>query len=192
MILPHSAETEHLIRAGQKGDTSAIDTLIRIYAADIHRVIYSIMGNSSRVEDLAQETFIRVFTRLDQYKFQASFRAWIIKIAVNLCRDEFRRKKINRIFSPLLAEREEKLKTEHAHFQPDREYEQHETRQRIDSALQKLQKPLRLVFTLREIHGLSYEEISQILHWRPGTVKSRLFRARKDLAELLSDRLEEV
>ncbi len=190
--MSRDVETDRLIREGQSGNSEAIDKLIRKYAADVHRLIYSIMGNSDRVPDLAQETFLRIFSRLDQYRFQSSFRAWIIQIAVNLCRDEFRKARVRKIISPLFPDSEDYIHSDDPDMQPDFKLERNETRQQIINALQTLDKSLRLVFTLREIEGLPYEEIARILNWRLGTVKSRLFRARKELAGMLSDQLEDL
>ena len=186
MILKGQDENFELIIAAKKGDQQALSRLIDKFSEPIHSFIYSIVGDWQIVEDLAQETFLRMITAIKNYEFRAPFRSWLFRIAVNLCRDHFRRKKVRSIVSFLTYDsNEEEMSITDEKQNPLRDLEKKETLQQIEQALKSLPEYLRLVFVLRDIQELSYEEISDTLKWSLGTVKSRLFRARKEIAKYL-------
>lgn len=189
-----SEELHDLIVASKNGDEQALSRLIASYAESVHGLIFSIIGDRHVVEDLAQETFLRAITALHQYEFRAPFRSWLYRIAVNLCRDHFRRKKVRRIVSHYEKEdnqADENILIDHGE-NPDQYLEREEKRRHIEAALDQLPPTLRTVFVLRDIQELSYEEIAGMMSWRLGTVKSRLFRARKELAQILSPIVEDL
>ncbi len=183
-----------LIKAGKNGDNKAMTALINMYASSVHNLIYSIIHDASIAEDLSQETFVRMFLSLGKYEFRAPFRSWLFRIAVNLCRDHMRKKKVRRIITRFHVDEESGEEQTFVDDDQDTAALIHnsERMQLITAALDKLPESSRLVFVLREIKDLSYEEIAETLHWKIGTVKSRLFRARRQLAELLGPNLEEL
>lgn len=165
-----------------------------MYASSVHNLIYSIIHDSSIVEDLAQETFVRMFLSLQNYEFRAPFRSWLFRIAVNLCRDHIRKKKVRRIITRFQVD--EESGEEQIFIDDDQDtaalIHNSERMQLVTEALEKLPESSRTVFVLRELKDLSYEEIAETLHWKIGTVKSRLFRARRELADILGPNLEEL
>jgi len=183
-----------LINASKDGDAKALEKLINIHAEAVHSLIYSIIGNRYVVEDLAQETFLRALTAIKNYQFKAPFRSWLFRIAVNLCRDHFRRSKVRQIISHFDWHVDDKQE----HFLIDNSQnplinlEKRENKINIHKAINELPPPLRIVLTLRDIQDMTYEEISKTLNWRLGTVKTRLFRARRQLAEILKPYREEL
>ena len=192
--MQHKEEHYDLIMACKQGDRQAMESLINIYADPVHRLIYSILRNPSVVDDLAQETFIRMITNIKNYELRAPFRAWLFRIAVNLCRDHMRKKKVRKIVTHFAVDPDTgEQQTFHDHKQnPLSDVQSSETMEAIQKAISKLPQSLQLVFVLREVNDLSYEEIAKSLKIRVGTVKSRLFRARKQLAELLYPQMEEL
>lgn len=187
-------EIAKLIQASKTGDHQAMSQLIDFYSSSVHKLIYSILRDSQIVEDLAQETFIRMLTSLDHYEFRAPFHAWLYRIAVNLCRDHLRKKKVRHIVGRFKFDEESGAEEEFVdpHQDPTADVQNSEKWQLIENALSRLHDSSRTVFVLREIKDLSYEEIAETLNWKIGTVKSRLFRARRELADLLGPHLEEL
>ncbi len=192
-----SSENDHLtalIVAAKNGDNKAMTDLINMYASSVHNLIFSIIHDVSIVEDLAQETFVRMFLSLKNYEFRAPFRSWLFRIAVNLCRDHMRKKKVRRIISRFQVDDESG--EEQTFIDDDQDtaalIQDSERMQLITHALEQLPESSRLVFILREMKDLSYEEIADTLQWKIGTVKSRLFRARRELADILGPNLEEL
>ena len=183
-----------LINASKKGDNDAMTKLINLYASSVHNLIFSIIRDNSVVEDLAQETFVRMFLSIHHYEFRAPFRSWLFRIAVNLCRDHLRKKKVRKIITRFQVDEEtgEEQSFTDENQDPTAEIFENERMQLITDALAKLPESSRIVFVLREMKDLSYEEIAEALKWKIGTVKSRLFRARRELADILGPNLEEL
>lgn len=182
-----------LIKASQQGDMKAVAKLVEAHAQAVHDFLYHLCGNRHLCEDLAQDTFLRALSALENYQFRAPFRAWLFRIALNLYRDHRRRKMVRKIISSYHDDEDEgeNLISSAAVASPHTELENRERLEHLHKQLQKLPESLRTVLILRDLQEWSYEEIAQALQWRLGTVKSRLFRARKELAELLSDYWEE-
>jgi len=183
-----------LINAGKAGDNDAMTQLINMYASSVHNLIYSIIHDVSVVEDLAQETFVRMFLSLQHYEFRAPFRSWLFRIAVNLCRDHMRKKKVRKIVTRFQVDDDSGEEQSFIDDEQDTAALIHnsERMQLITEALDQLPESSRIVFVLRELKDLSYEEIADALQWKIGTVKSRLFRARRELAEILGPNVEEL
>jgi len=183
---------DKLVAAGKTGDLDAQTKLVEFYSTQVQNLIFSILRDANVVEDLAQETFIRMIQSLPGYESRAPFKAWLFRIAVNLCRDHLRKKKVRRIMHRFEVDPEsgEEQQFTDDQLNPLQNAEQSEQMKLIKRALDKIPDASRTVFILREIEQLSYEEIAQTLSWRLGTVKSRLFRARKELAEILGPQLE--
>ncbi len=192
--MQHEEEHYDLIMACKQGDRQALESLIDFYAQPVHRLIYSVLRNGSVVDDLAQETFMRMITNIQNYEFRAPFRAWLFRIAVNLCRDHIRKKKVRKIVTYFEVDPETgEQQTFHDQKQnPLSDVQSNETMDAIQKAISKLPQPLQTVFILREVNDLTYEEIARSLKIRVGTVKSRLFRARKQLADVLYPQLKEL
>ncbi|MBN2356450.1 sigma-70 family RNA polymerase sigma factor [candidate division KSB1 bacterium] len=182
-----------LIKASQRGDVKAAGKLVEAHAQAVHDFLFHLCGNRHLTEDLAQDTFLRALTALKHYQFRAPLRAWLFRIAINLYRDQRRRKIVRNIVSSYHDNEQEaeNIVSNTSVQTPHAELERKERFAHLYKAMQKLPESLRTVIIMRDLQELSYEEITQVLHWRLGTVKSRLFRARKELAELLSDFWEE-
>ncbi len=187
-------EHEELLLASKQGDKDAMTQLINQFSPSVHNLIFSIIREPHAAQDLAQETFIRMLLNIKNYEFRAPFRAWLFRIAVNLCRDYLRKKKVRKIMTPFQTDPdtgEQQIFVDES-ADPIKSFEDNERMKLIYKAIDKLPKSSRVVLVMREIQQLSYDEIAEILNWKIGTVKSRLFRARRELAEILSPQLEEL
>jgi RNA polymerase sigma-70 factor (ECF subfamily) len=176
-----------LITLFQSGDERAFRVLVERYQERIRNLIYSILNRSDVVDDLAQEVFIRVYQALPKFRFESSFYTWLYRIAVNRVRDEMRRKKAKHFLSlqKLIDDADTELTMKMA-VPP----EDHTMDEAIGKALDSLPEKFRLPVVLKDIDGLSYEEIAEVLECEVGTVKSRLSRARAQLRKILKPMLE--
>ncbi|MFZ5595874.1 MAG: RNA polymerase sigma factor [Bacillota bacterium] len=180
-------EDDLLVERSRNGDREAFDELVRRYQGKVYTVAYRFMGNHADAGDLAQEAFIRAYQALSSFRGECSFATWLYRIASNVCRDEIRkqgrRKKVSldEIMDrtgggPVLAARDPS---------PEESLEMVEMREMVQGYLGLLPDDHRLILVLRDIQGMSYEEIALSLKCNMGTVKSRLNRARQALKELV-------
>ncbi len=188
-----TTEDFRLVKAFKGGDQKAFEDLIRRYQRQVANIVYLTLGGREEVHDIAQEVFIRVYRSIDKFEFDASFFSWIYRITVNLCIDELRRRKIKRALSldfltEGTLEREKKSKEQ---ILASDGLLNDEKREIVLGALQHISQEHRQVIILREYEELSYAEIATFLGISVQAVKSRIFRAREELRELLKDYFEE-
>jgi RNA polymerase sigma-70 factor (ECF subfamily) len=188
-----TADDFGLVEAFRRGDEKAFEEIVRRYQHQVANIIYLTLGSKEEVEDLSQEVFIRVYKSLARFEFDASLYSWIYRIAVNLCIDEIRRRKIRKavsleFFSEQKLEKEKRSKELVTAADPLLAKEKQEV---IVDALQKLSTNHRTVLLLREYEDLSYGEIARTLRISPQAVKSRIFRAREELRKLLKGYFKE-
>jgi len=169
--------------------------LIRRYEKQIFNYIYRLVKQKEEAEDLAQETFTKAFFALRQYDHTYEFSTWIFRIALNVCRDYFRRRKI--LFFSLntpVGEEEDtewgELIEQNSFLDPDGELDNRELRRELEKAIDHLPLKFKEVIVLRHLEGLSYSDISEITNLPVGTVKTYLHRARKKLQKELKKYLE--
>jgi len=183
-------EDFELLTKFKKGDQHAFELLVRKYKTTVYNTIYSIIGNAQEADDIAQEVFLKVYTKAGSFKGKSSFSTWLYRITVNKCLDELRRRK-NKIISYETGFNEEeklKLKDVLASREKDSTEEliQNELQDIIQKAMNSLPEKYRIILTFKEIEGLSYNEISQVMKISLGKVKIWLFRARQKLKEKLA------
>ncbi len=171
---------ESLVEDARAGRATAFQELVERHQDRVFRVVRHYARQTAEVEDLAQETFLKAFRRLDSFGGQASFATWLHRIAVNTCLDALKRKSRNPVST---AEDPEGLATEarmpsRAVIAPDAGLEREEIAQVTHRALGQLPEIFRTVLVLREFEDLSYQEMAEVLGISIGTVESRLFRAR--------------
>lgn len=176
---------EELFRESWEGDTAAFDHLVERYKIKLYSFICRMIGDPDQAEDLLQETFIRVYRKRQEHERIKKFSTWTYTIAANLARDELRRRK-RWSFVPLEESVKQKtvtpLKTAR---DPEDDLTRTEIRRHILIAMESLNAKYRMAFVLRDIEGLSYEEIGEVLSIPLGTAKSRVNRARTELQKRL-------
>ena len=185
-----SADDVGLVRASQKGDTSAFEELVARHRDRIYARAYTMMRNEEEAIDLSQEAWIKGWQRLKQFQGDSSFGTWMTRIVINLCLDQLRRQKRQRSES-LEAMDEESGGVERlmppVTVNPTERLERSELRQRIDRAMEQLSREHRTVLVLHEFEEMEYKEIAKTMGCSIGTVMSRLFYARRKLAVLLAE-----
>lgn len=197
---------DELMERFQKGDEDAFTLLVRRHEKPLINFIAQFIGDRDSAEDLAQETFIRIFQAAPRYKpGRAQFNTWMYHIASNLCKNELRNRArrerhwVDNTVKDSDAEDaeagSESLITNapaDATYQPDRVLERKELRDALRKAIAALPEQYREPLVLRDIQGLSYEEISKVLGIRAGTTKSRINRARLILKDKLKPFMEKL
>ncbi len=181
---------EDLMLECRKGDMSAFELLVRRYQDALVNYINHTINDCHRAEDLAQETFLRVYKSASRYEPRASFKSWLYTIATNLSRNEIRNRARRKTYylEDMVDENEDVYHSEFmvdTRFQPDILYEKKERQQIIRKTLKQLPENQRLALTLVTYQELSYEEISEILNCSVGAVKSLIHRARQNMKKLL-------
>jgi RNA polymerase sigma-70 factor (ECF subfamily) len=180
-----ASDDQRLVRASLNGDTEAFGQLVRRYQDRLYPTLLRLTGSPDDALDLLQDAFIRAFQKLDRFRGQSSFFTWVYRIAVNLALSERRHRKCQPHCSAVsnLEQFEERSGADHR--DPSLPLEQFEEEQRIQRALMQLPEDGRAIVVLRDLDGLSYEEIAEALRVPIGTVRSRLHRARCELKQIL-------
>ena len=170
-----------------EGNTGAFSALVQRHHERVYHTVYSLVGDFDEADDLAQEAFLKAFRALRQFRGQSLFFTWLHRIAVNCCLDYLKSKRRRNFVS--LDEYRENWDALHiwqrTSENADAGIERRELQNILKRALDNLSEEYRVTFVLREIEGLTYEEIAELLNCSIGTVKSRLFRGRTKLREIL-------
>lgn len=158
-----------------EGDQRAFYKIVDEYKDEVFNLCYRIIGDYDDADDVAQEVFIRVFKSIAKFRFDSSFSTWLYRIAVNCCNSTLK-KRLKRK-SESIENYQESLRDD---YSSDTAYSDI-----VRQAIAKLDKKDRTIIILRDINGLSYDEIATIINITVGTVKSRLSRAREKLKAIL-------
>lgn len=186
-MLTHDEEMQ-VIEQILAGDKDAFEILVEDQKKVVFTLALRMLGNEEDAYDISQEAFLKAYTNLPGFRGDCKFSSWLYKLTTNLCLD-FIRKRNRHKTVPLVYEDEdgdsEYLEIPDETFSPETQTEQKQLRESVRSGLDQLPEQQREILVLREIGGLRYDEISQQLNIEEGTVKSRIFRARKKLCEIL-------
>ena len=175
------SDTDLITRAAA-GDHDAFTQVMRIHEDRVFSVCLRIMGSRDRALDAVQDTFLTVFRKAGQFKAKAAVGTWIYRIAVNTCYDHLRKAKrrpadpMPDYYDPADDSAEDAI--ESAGVRPD-----------IRDALQKIPEEFRAAVVLSDMEGMSLPEVAEVLGVPVGTVKSRVFRGRRQLAHLLGNQI---
>ena len=183
-----------LVTKSKKGNLDAFEELISSYEKKAYNIAYRMMGNEEDAKDMAQEAFIKIYKSIQNFREESSFSTWLYRIVTNVCLDELRKRKKDKLV-PLELSIETEKGTAIVELSAEREtpediYERIEKRQLIQNAISSLGEDYKTVIILRDIQGFGYEEIATMLNCSLGTIKSRINRARNLLKEKLRYQLE--
>jgi RNA polymerase sigma-70 factor (ECF subfamily) len=184
--ITESEDIQSLLREAASGDREAFKTIVFHYQQQVFLLAYSVLRNKEDAMDIVQETFMRLYQKLDAYEKEGNFRGWLLQIAKNLCIDYYRKHYARR--RELESERpldEIVLASSDSSANPTSS----DLRRVISRGLEGLAERQRLVFVMKHYNGLDYREIAEILNIRLGTVKSLHFKAVRNLRRLLGPQL---
>jgi RNA polymerase sigma-70 factor (ECF subfamily) len=171
-----------LVRRVQAGDNAAFDLLVRKYQHRIGAVVYRFVPDHAEAQDISQEAFIRAYRALPGFRGDAQFYTWLYRIAVNTAKNHLVASKRRPPTADIAAEDAEHHANGgrlHDHDTPEHQLLREEIERTVTETVAELPEELRQAITLREVDGLSYEEIAQVMQCPIGTVRSRIFRARE-------------
>ncbi len=178
---------QELVERAQKGDKRAFELLVLKYQRKLARLLSRMVRDQAEIEDITQESFIKAYRALPQFRGESAFYTWLYRIAVNTAKNYLvargRRAPTTTEFSNEEAEGFEDAELLRDIATPDAELQTKQIAAAVNKAVEALPEELRTAITLREIEGLSYEEIAQMMDCPIGTVRSRIFRAREAIAE---------
>lgn len=170
--------TEIVVRAAAAGDPDAFASLVRHYEGHVRRFLAHYLGDATLAEDVAQEAFVRVYRGLPSFAFRSSFSSWVFQVARNAAIDALRsRRRRDRLVDAVTPTRPEEASAHSA--SPDGAAE-------VAAALASLSEAHREALLLVEVYGLTYREAATVLGTAEGTVKSRVFAARRGLDRWLT------
>jgi RNA polymerase sigma-70 factor, ECF subfamily len=190
---PHEAlvkpESE-LVAAAQSGDNEAFEELVNRYEGKIYRLALRLTGNAQDAEDVLQDSFLKAFEHLPEFRRDSRFYTWLVRIAVNEGLMKLRKRRSDRAepMEDVVDEDGQVMPREFRDWKPNPEQilSQEEMENVLLNAARRLPPSLRTVFMLRDVEELSTDETAEALNLTPGAVKARLFRARFQLREELS------
>jgi RNA polymerase sigma-70 factor (ECF subfamily) len=185
---------QQLVERAQRGDKHAFELLVTKYQRKLVRLLSRFIRDTSEVEDVAQEAFIKAYRALPNFRGDSAFYTWLYRIGINTAKNYLvamgRRAPTS---TGMDAEEAEDL-GESELLQdvntPENQMMSRQVAETVNQTLEKLPEELRTAITLREMEGLSYEEIASIMNCPIGTVRSRIFRAREAIAEQLKPMLD--
>ncbi len=186
-----------LVERIKRGDSRAFEMLVVKYQRRIERLIGRMVRDSDLVQDIAQETFIRAYRALPNFRGESAFYTWLYRIAVNTAKKalvELKRDPV--IYESALQSGDDADETSRPESTltdaetPEAVLASREIAAAVNAAVENLSEDLRQAVTLREIEGLSYEEIAEVMNCPIGTVRSRIFRAREAIAARLRPLLD--
>jgi len=177
---------QQLVERAQRGDKHAFELLVGKYQRRLGRLINRFVRNAAEAEDLTQEAFIKAYRALPAFRGDSAFYTWLYRIGINTAKNHLlaqgRRAPTSTAFDTEEAEDFEDASLLHEVATPENEMMSKQVVQVVNASLQQLPEDLRTALTLREIEGLSYEEIATVMNCPIGTVRSRIFRAREVVA----------
>jgi RNA polymerase sigma-70 factor (ECF subfamily) len=171
---------ERLVARARAGDLAAFEILVQRHRDIVFRIASRIVGPDA-AEDVSQDAFLRAFHRLDRFRGDASFRTWLLQITQNAALSSLARRRADPEADPQGLDAEDGDRTR----QPVSELERRERQERLELKLELLRTDYRSLLVLRDLEGLSYSEIAEILDMPLGSVKGKLHRARGELIDIL-------
>ena len=180
---------QKLIERASGGDPSAFNQLMAAHEKRMYAVALRMFANREDAQDCLQEAMLRVYRAIGGFKGQSSFSTWVYRITMNTCLDEMRRKK-NKQAASLDGLLDQGWSPADESSMPEKQAVKSELRREIQSAIRDLPEDMRSAVVLRDIQGMAYDEIAQVLDVNVGTVKSRISRAREKLRGKLKEKPE--
>lgn len=170
------------------GDVNEYEKLVLEYQKNVYNLALRMTGDAEDAADMAQEAFIKAYNSLASYRGDSKFSVWLYRIVSNVCLDFLRARKRRQTVSLSVVDdegEETELEISDESASPEKLMERSMTRDAVRRGLQELTPEYRQILILRELQGMSYDEIAETLGLESGTVKSRIFRARKKLCSFL-------
>ena len=181
-------EEAALVQRIQNGDADAFAVLMEEYQKKVYLLALRTVGNPQDAEDMTQEAFLRAYRSIHSFRGDSKLSVWLYRLTTNLCIDLLRSRGRKPTVSLTVEDNDEdtqELDVTDERYDPEEIFQRRELQRAVQRGLAALPEDYRVILVLRELEGLSYAEIGEVLGLEEGTVKSRLFRARKKLCAFL-------
>lgn len=187
------AHDQALVDAARAGDNRAYGQLVEAYQRRVYALAFGMLRHREDAWDVAQEAFVKAFKNLDKFEGNSAFYTWLYRITYNVAMDHLRYSKRRETVDMDQHELEQHIQDDKGHdfSNPLESLDRKELREVLAKAMDELSEKHRAIIVLREVEGLSYEEMADVLKISKGTVMSRLFHARKNLQKILEPYLAE-
>ena len=188
-----SPQVDSLIRAAQRGDQDAFESLVRAYDQSVLRLAMNLLRSPEDARDVYQEAFLRVYRNLHTFRFDCSFHTWLYRIVTNICLDQLRKRKVRKEEPAVVdtsegpMDRLDGFEEDDAEADPERTMLNRQLKERIEGALAGLTPRERMVFELRHYQGLRLRAIGEMLGTTEEAAKNCLFRATQKMRSVLGD-----
>ncbi|HAG51057.1 MAG: hypothetical protein A2X87_06380 [Deltaproteobacteria bacterium GWC2_42_51] len=183
-----------LIEQFRSGDNRAFEEIVRRYRDKAHGLAYHLLGNREDAEDISQEAFVIVYKKVSGFRGESSFKTWFYRIVVNLCHSHLRRRRWKNMigYGSGNEKGDEKAIIDEMSLRTmakdvSAEMDKVKLKNAVENAIRSLPAQQREVFVMKHFHGMKISEIAECLKCAEGTIKSHLFRAIKNLQEILRD-----
>jgi RNA polymerase sigma-70 factor (ECF subfamily) len=173
-----SASRGGVLQRVASGDTDAFELVYRAYGAEVYALCLRMVGDSTEAQELVQDVFVRAWERRDSFRGESAFGSWLHRLAVNVVLERFRSDK-RRDDRVTLQQDLTLSNAEATRGSPDDQLD-------IESSLSRLPRGARVAFVLHHVEGYSYEEIAELTHLAPATIRAHVFHARQMLMRMLS------
>ncbi|RMF96373.1 MAG: RNA polymerase sigma factor RpoE [Gammaproteobacteria bacterium] len=184
---------QRLVERTQRGDKAAFDLLVLKYQHKIVKLVMRYVRDPAEAQDVAQEAFVKAYRALPKFRGDSAFYTWLYRVAINTAKNylvSMNRRPLEYDLDTQEGESFALHTALHDEDSPDRLLQREELRETVEQAIAALPQELRTAITLREIEGLSYEEIAQAMECPVGTVRSRIFRAREAIQQRIRPLIE--
>ena len=185
----HSRTEQETLARARTGDADAFRALVEKFTPRVFSVARNLVASGSDAEDVVQEVFFKVYSKLDSFREEAAFSTWLYRVTVNAAADYMKKRRRDK---SSLVEDMGRLPLEDPDGGPIETASRSDLQREIRLAMQELPEKFRSILVLRELEGLAYTEISEVLGISKGTVESRLFRARARLKDRLERALKDL
>lgn len=181
-------DEKHILARARHGELEAFEELVRRYEKRVYAVALRSSGCPEDAADIVQEVFLRAWRSIESFRGDSGFSTWLFRITMNLCVDHARHKQTQPQTQPIVTEEETERPLPDPGPTPEEHLENSELGRELAAALDEISEEHRRIVLLRDVSGLSYTEIAEVLEISEGTVKSRLSRARIALRKVLLQR----
>ena len=184
----HGLDDKHILARARRGELDAFEELVRRYEKRVYVIALRSSGNPEDAADITQEVFLRAWRSIENFRGDSGFSTWLFRITMNICVDHARHRQAQPQTTTLTTEDDEERPIHDTAPTPEEQLDNRELGRELAAALAEISEEHRRIVLLRDVSGMSYSEIAEILEISEGTVKSRLARARIALRRILLQR----
>jgi len=191
-MLDSVKEKEYINRIKEHGDAEAFRNIFHAYKEMVANLCYKFLGRDENINDVIQKAFIEIYKSLSNFEEKSELKTWIYRVTANTCYKEIRQKGVFRKFFESGQDKVDLFEDSSVFANPEKVASEEELHRTVQDALQELTPEKRMVLVMHDMEGCTHEDIAKITGESTGTIKSRLFYARKELARKLKSVVKDL